>query len=300
MRQKVLGAGRGVSVLVFTALLLIFTSCNTTTSQEKSPADLRSDLVMSPQESRAFWQQKVSEFSELLAGSDWWIEARTVNPQGMVPSHISGSKFPIDDPELARQVSENYIQMRKRLETKQQPVLGPWYQLYPHWPERLYTDKETFLVYGGKLYIDSDRDGSAELTLEVAGSPYDYVPVFVRRVGRYPADALDMLSRLYNDRKFLKLSDQAIFSIVAAYLNPYTGKLREIYTEAAEPADPQPGDIFMHRYTASEIEAINSTPGVVSSAESQPSNLWYYKLYGWDGLILDLRPYIEYAEGPPR
>jgi len=286
-----------LGMLLVTLLLTGLVGCDNLATQSSGEGSSPLGSKLSASQNRSFWQEQINQFSSLLASSDWWVEVDTSDPRWMVPSHIRASDFPVTDPAMAEAVKQNYIKMRKEAEASHQPLIGNWYQLYPSWPGRLYSEQEKYLAHGGKLHIDHDRDGKAELVIQGGGPPFYDVPRFLRDVGRYPTDALDILAYLYPADRYSQYSQEDIFGVVSRFFNPFTGKLRSFYTAAAEPADPQPGDIFMHRYTPDELEAIGFTPGPdpTSPPDEQPSDkVWFYKLYGWDGLILDLKPYIRF------
>ncbi len=248
-----------------------------------------------------FWQEKVSEFRDLLASSDWWIEANFHGPNARRPEiydHYGVSPAAIPDPELFKQAFEQRKREMAETEKEFQSKVGSWYQLTWDWPDREYTPEEKFLIAGGRLFIDKDRDGRADLEIRAMASPFTDVPYFLRDVGRYPTSAIELMAKLYPKERYQDRSEEEIYRVVAGYLNPFTGKLRRFFCDSREPADPQPGDVFMHRLTPGEMEALGidtSGPDPYSPPDEQPSKfVWYYKLYGWNGLILDLKPFIQF------
>ena len=291
--------------LALTALALMALGCNLASSADnqegRHPASVSGRASEPDTASLIFWQGKVNEFRELLVTADWWIEPNYHGPNARRPEiygYYGVNPQALPDP----QVFEEAFQLRKRemvsLEKDFQAKVGEWYQITWDWPDRDYTPEEKFLVAGGRLFIDKNRDGRADLEIRAMASPFTDVPYFLRDVGRYPTSAIELMAKRYPKERYQDRSEEEIYRVVAGYLNPFTGKLRRFFSDSQEPSDPEPGDIFMHRLTPGEMEALEidtSGPDPYHPPDEQPSKfVWYYKLYGWNGLILDLKPFIQF------
>ncbi len=256
---------------------------------------------------KVFWGEKVEEFKQALKYNLIEFEPAGLAMEEKIPYNIRrpNPNFPtlpkenFPDEESWRQAYQSLVERHRKEEARIQQRIGSWYREVLGWPDRDYTLEEMFLVKGGWLRFDMDGDGRADMEVPVTVSFNDAVAIFYRKTGRYPNSTLELISILNPPSQMRGKSQREIFAELAPFFNPFTAELRNFYTRS-EPANPKPGDVFMHLYTAEELAAINpnrpSGPVALasSSKEQEGTNVWFFKMYGENGQLLALLPFIKY------
>ncbi len=307
----------GLAVLGVALAAVLLSSCRTNPETDQNVGNNRlyyerlPSLVVQKQiaQGQVFWGEKVEQFRQALKYNLVEFEPAGLAMADKVPFNIRRPmpNFPVlpkenfPDEESWRQAYRSLVEHHKKSEAEIQKQVGSWYREVLDWPDRDYTLEEMFLVRGGWLRFDMNKDGTIDLEVPVSVSFQDAVAIFYRKAGRYPTSTLEMISVLYPASEMQGKSEQEIFAELAPYFNPFTAELRSFYTNS-EPDNPQPGDVFMHLFTPQELAAVNPDrpTGPISLAsnrkEAEGTNVWFYKMYGENGQLLELLPFIRYSQ----